>query len=420
MLTPRGLTLCLAAAVAWGLGRLLGVDELYVVSMAAIAMVVLATASTRLSSTRIAVRRTAGAMRVDQREPVTIELALRNDGRLPASLLLVEDRAPSGIVADDRDRTANARFVVRGLRPRQVVTLRWQALGRRRGRYAIGPVHIRLRDRFGLAERTRRYRGTNELVVFPATESLVADGGKGTRQGTETSAVRRAFHRGDEFYTMRNYVVGDDLRYVHWPSTAHRGALMVRQHELPWNARAVVYLDARGSVHRGSGPAATFERAVSASASVVRHLHREDYDLRLLIDSIDSVDGVDSLDAALVRLAEVSPTGERSALATISRVGAAGDGLLVAVLRPPAGSDDLVEQPEVRALLRAGHSYRACAALVIVHHDGQRSATFARLLQLGGWHAATAAPGEPLVDAWKRAMVGAVAAAETSVAGSGS
>lgn len=417
MLTPRGLTLCLAAAVAWGLGRLLGVDELYVVSMAAIAMVVLAIVSTRLSSTRIAVRRSAGAMRAAQREPVAIELALRNDGRLPASLLLVEDHAPSGIVADDGDPTAGARFVVHGLRARQVVTLRWQALGRRRGRYAIGPVRIRLRDPFGLAERTRRYRATDNLVVFPAIEPLAAGGGRGTRQGAETSAVRRAFHRGEEFYTMRNYVVGDDLRHVHWPSTAHRGALMVRQHELPWNARAVVYLDTRGGVHRGSGPAATFERAVSAAASVVRHLHDERYDLRLLVHGTDAVAGIDTVDAALVRLAEVSPISERSALATIGRVGSAGDGLLVAVLRPPPGTDDLVGHTELRALLRAGHHYRACAALVIVHHDEQRSATFARLLQLGGWHAATAAPGEPLTDAWRRAMVGATPTDDSAGAG---
>lgn len=406
------------ALVAWGLGRLLGVDELYVVSAASAAMVVLAVASTRLSSTRIAVRRTTGVVHARQQQELPIELQLRNDGRMPASLLLVEDHRPPGITTMERDDGA-ARFVVRGLRPRNVVTLRWQATGQRRGRYAIGPVRIRLRDPFGLAERTRRYRGTDEVVIFPATESLETKRGRGVRQGAETSAMRRAFHRGDEFYTMRAYVVGDDLRHVHWPSTAHRGTLMVRQHELPWNARAVIYLDIRTGVHRGSGPRGTFERGVSAAASVLLHLRNHDYDLELVAGGDVAPGGVGGsrspvaaaggVDAALVRLAEVSPATDSSPVHVIEHLRNAGNGLLVAVLRPPADTVDLAEHPEVHALLRAGRGYRACAALVLEHHDERRCVTLARLLQLSGWHAAVAAAGEPLVDAWQRAMIGAAA-----------
>lgn len=409
MLTPRGIALCLVAIVAWGLGRLLGVDELYVVSAASAAMVILAVVSTRVSSTRIAVRRSTGSMRARQKEQVPIELQLRNDGRVPASLLLVEDRRPSGITAAGDDETAGARFVVRSLRARQVVKLRWLAVGRRRGRYAVGPVRIRLRDPFGLAERTRRYRGTDDLVVFPTIESLATTGGRGFRQGAETSAQRRVFHRGEEFYTMRGYVVGDDLRHVHWPSTAHRGTLMVRQHELPWNARAVIYVETRSSVHRGSGMAGTFERAVSAAASVLLHLRDHDYDVHLIADDGGKAPAPDNADAALVKLAEVSPTTGRSPVDTIGRLDRAGTGLLVTVLRPPSGSGDLVEHPEVRALLHAGRNYRAGIALVIVQHDEERCATLARMLQLAGWQAAIVSPGEPLVDAWQRAIVGAAA-----------
>ena len=405
MLTPRGWALCTVAVVAWGLGRLLGVDELYVVSAATGAMILLAVASTRTSSTSIAVRRTTGVVHARQQEKVSIELQLRNDGRLPASLLLVEDRHPSAITAVDDDRGA-ARFVVRGVRPRQIVKLRWQAMGHRRGRYAIGPVRIRLRDPFGLAERSRRYRSTDDVVVFPAVESLATSGTRGARQGAETSALRRALHRGDEFYTMRTYVVGDDLRHVHWPSTAHRGTLMIRQHELPWNARAVIYVDTRGVVHRGSGPRGTFERSVSAAASILLHLRDQKYDLQLITGNDGAHDGSGGIDAALVRLAEVTPSLDQASATAMARVGRAGNGLLVAVLRPPADSADLSEHPEVRGLLRAGRAYRVCVALVLERHDGQRCAELARLVQVGGWRAAVVAPTEPLVDAWQRAMMG--------------
>ncbi len=404
MLTTRGVALSGLAVVAWALGRFLGVDELYVISGAAGALVVLAVVSTRVSSTRIAVRRRTAAHQAHLGERVPIELALRNDGRLPASLLLVEDLRPSGISpGDDADR---ARFVVQGLRPRQAVELEWHAVGRRRGRYRVGPVRIRLRDPFGLAERSRRYRGTDELVVYPAIEDLPTADTRGIRHGADTSSSRRAFHRGDEFYTMRAYVVGDDLRHVHWPSTAHRGTLMVRQHELPWQALAVVYVDSRAHLHRGAGQRSTFERAISAAASVLVHLRRERYELRLVTDGAAPPDAAGRLEPAMVRLAELELSAESSPLAAMRGLEQTAAGLLIAVLRPPNDGLDLADHAEVRALQQAGRSYHARVALIIEHDDPDRCATLARLLTLAGWHSAVAAPDASLDDVWRRALVG--------------
>ena len=413
MLTARGVALCGVAVAAWTLGRFLGVDELYVVSAAALAMVGLAIVSTRVSSARIAVRRNTTARHAHRDERVPIEIALRNDGRLPASLLLVEDRRPSGIAGDD---DTAARFVVRGLRPRKLADLQWHALGRRRGRYTIGPVRIRLRDPFGLAERSRRYRATDDLVVFPPIEPLMSGGTRGIRHGADTSASQRAFHRGDEFHTMRNYVVGDDLRHVHWPSTAHRGELMVRQHELPWQARAVVYLDNRASDHLGAGDRSTLERCVSAAASVLSHLDRQRYEVALVTGGPPPRRSDARLEAALIRLAELAPVADTAPIATLRAVERAGNGLLVAVVRPPvrrvtapldAGpDDDLADHVEVRALQQAGRGYRTRVALIVEHTDAARCGTLARLLRLAGWRTAVAAQGTPLADVWQQAMVG--------------
>jgi uncharacterized protein (DUF58 family) len=411
MLTARGVALSGVAVASWALGRFLGVDELYVVSAAAVAMVVLAIVSTRVSSARIAVRRHTGTQHAHGGERVPIDVALRNDGRLPASLLLVEDRRPAGISGDDRTGT---RFVVRGLRPRQMADLRWYAHGRHRGRFTIGPVRIRLRDPFGLAERSRRYRTTDDLVVFPPIEPLTSRGTRGIRHGADTTASQRAFHRGEEFHTMRAYVVGDDLRYVHWPSTAHRGTLMVRQHELPWQARAVVYVDNRTAVHAGAGDRSTLERGVSAAASVLAHLHRQRYELELVAGGPPPPVADARLEALLVRLAELRPTDDRSPVATLRSVEHAGNGLLVAVLRPPpraassaADDDDLTDHVEVRGLQQAGQGYRTRVALIIEHGDTQRCAMLARLLRLAGWQAALAAQGTSLAEVWQHAMVGA-------------
>jgi uncharacterized protein (DUF58 family) len=181
---------------------------------------------------------------------------------------------------------------------------------------------------------------------------------------------------------------------------------MVRQHELPWNARAVIYVDTRNAAHRGSGPRGTFERSVSVAASVLLHLRDQNYDLELVTCDENEHDGSGGIEGALVRLAEVTPVIVQASVTAMARLGRAGNGLLIAIVRPPADAVELSEHPEVRALLRAGRGYRACVALVLQRHDDERCTILARLLQVAGWRAAVVTPDEPLVDAWQRAMVG--------------
>jgi uncharacterized protein (DUF58 family) len=81
---------------------------------------------------------------------------------------------------------------------------------------------------------------------------------------------------------MREYVEGDDLRKIHWPSTAKRDRPMIRQEETPWHTRALIVLDDRRSAHDGVGDSSSFERAVEASASIADLYHRSAYTYGLL------------------------------------------------------------------------------------------------------------------------------------------
>ena len=75
---------------------------------------------------------------------------------------------------------------------------------------------------------------------------------------------------GEEFLTLRDYAIGDDLRRIHWRSTARTGELVVREDEAQWQPHAVVLLDTRPGAHDD----ASFEAAVEATASVVARLVR--------------------------------------------------------------------------------------------------------------------------------------------------
>jgi len=149
-------------------------------------------------------------------------------------------------------------------------------------------------------------------------------------------------HGGEDFYALRPYEQGDDLRRVHWPSTAKTGDLMIRQDEMPWQGRATVVLDARRTVHN----AASLELAVSAAASVVSAAWRQRSLIRLL-----STDGVDSsfgagtahVDAVLEHLATIEAHRHGSLAAVLETLRREGQGGALAVVTSAgAGDDDLL------------------------------------------------------------------------------
>jgi hypothetical protein len=120
------------------------------------------------------------------------------------------------------------------------------------------------------------------LIVTPRIFPLPAIplGGGWTGSGDNRP---RAFAFGSaEDVTVREYRQGDDLRRVHWRSSARTGELMVRREEQPWQSRATLLIDNRLLVHRGQGIASSLEAAVTATASLAVHLSQRGFAVRLV------------------------------------------------------------------------------------------------------------------------------------------
>ena len=401
MITRRGALLIFTAVALIGLGRLLGVAEFYVVAAATIALVLGAVIAVRVSTANVSVRRHLAPARILAGGTGDVTLELRNDARLPAALLLVEDVCHSSLAPTPR-------FIVPGLGAGRTTGLRYVLNGTARGRYTIGPVRLRVRDPFGLAQRIRRYRSTEDAVVYPHIESLEDPPAPGMLMGSGSSAVRRLFNTGDEFYTMREYVTGDDLRQVHWPSTAHRNKLMVRQQEQPWEAEATVFCDVRHSAHRHLGPHSPLEKAVSLAASLIWHLADDGFTLRLSTDADRRTPAVQPWSALLDRLAELEPSRGTDLAPALQRLrGSSGEGLFGAVVATPPGSDPVVRHPDVRALLQAGRSFHLRLALIVDAGWDDRAESTAALLRSAGWRATTIQPGQTLASRWR--MLGGTA-----------
>lgn len=371
-MTTRGRTLAALAAAMLLFGRLGGMREL-VMAGAAFALVLGVGAGLVWARRgRLAVRRRVEPGRVFVGGKVRVELEIEAAGRLGLGPLLVADRTPRGL-------GASPRLSLPGGTHRRSRTVAYAITPRMRGRYAIGPVELTHTDPFGAVRRRQRVSGTSRLLVLPTFEDVTVLPTGSQRAG----AIRHSplVGQGDEFFALRAYEEGDDLRKIHWPSALRTGQLVVRQEELLAEPRALIVLDTTASKHRGRGPASSMEAAVSACASVgVLAVRRR---MRLEIVTPDGPllgHRLPSEEQVLEALAVVQPSKKRSLVPGLRAAANARPGrpAIVVVITPSLSRD------EVRMLAaRIGTSATgAIVALDAASFDGDDRTT--RLPHTGG------------------------------------
>ena len=302
MLTRQGWIVGLLGLAFVLAGRLLGPLELYLVGGTLLALVVTAVAYTNLLRLNIGVERELHPPKVHAGSPSRVDLKVENKARRRTPVLGLRD-AVSG--------TQGANLLVGPLDSGAVVRAAYRLPTERRGILKIGPLDVLLSDPIGLTETRLRASGVSELTVFPHVDTIAP-----VPQTTGSDPMAGAEHpnalgrSGEDFYALRTYVVGDDLRRVHWPSTARHDDLMVRQDELPWQGRATVLLDVR----RATVSPAALELAVSAAASIVNASARRQDLIRLV-----TTDGTDSGFAALIAVLPELVQEERDRLVRVRR-----------------------------------------------------------------------------------------------------
>jgi uncharacterized protein (DUF58 family) len=401
-MTTRGRAFIAAGATALTCAVVLGQDDLVRVGALLLVLPLLTAVAVGRSRYRLGLARTVSPAQVSAGTEARVRLDLTNDGRVPTGLLLAEEQLP----------------YVLGVRPRFVVDR--MAAGRRRslgyvvrsdvrGRFTVGPLLVRLRDPFGLVELNRTFTSSTSLVVVPRIVPLppVPISGEWTGAGDNRP---RAFASGSaEDVTVREYRRGDDLRRVHWRSSAHMGELMVRREEQPWQSRATLFLDNRHTAHRGSGAASSLEHAVSAAASVAVHLTQRGFAVRLVTADGDEAGGswherggaAGETAPLLESLAVVNPV-ERLGLDTRWLQDPGHSGLLVAVTGAVGDHDKA-------AFSRMRHTAATAMAIALdvdAWGDDHRSPgptepTGAALLRALGWQSVAAAPATPLRTVWQ-------------------
>lgn len=391
MLTDRGKLLLASAAVLWLVGRSLAIDAALVAAAACVALVGVAVAYTRITSARLSTHRHVHPNRLFFDTAATVDLEIRNDGRLSTALLLVQDTVPAALAGPPR-------FVVDPLLSGRSVRVRYELQGRQRGQFTVGPATVRLRDPFGVAQRPVRFGHADEVIVYPPVWLLPPTVPRIGRHGAAGDRSVRPLSASGEFANVREYIRGDDLRKVHWKSTAHRGKLMVKQDESSQRPEATLLVDLRRAAHRGSGATSTFEQALAAAASAAYHLAQRRYTLRLVTGPVTAPPTPVSWELVLEQLATVHPQPGTTLVPLWQQVshGLAGDGLLVAITPVP-------DAVELREMVRAGRRFADRVAVVVAAagrqaDDGSAAALVA--LRGSGWRATAQRPGGRLDRAW--------------------
>jgi uncharacterized protein (DUF58 family) len=327
-LTSRGrLALLLAGGVyiaAWTFGSL----ALYPVAAGLVLAVALAVAWVRSSPVPERIRRDTGPRELTEGDDLRARLDVEfGPGVRPPGVELIERVGKLGSTSTPLEYAGGrawGRYLLR-----QVP----------RGRYALSETRIVIEDPFGLARVERPLEDTSALVVYPRLVELDGlfseQGGASPGGAAGRLLVRRP--AGFELHSVREYQEGESLRAVHWPSTAKRARLMVKDLEDAPRDDLVVVLDARADSAVGE----SFDTEVRVAGSILQLYARRGRRSSLVVTStpprtqaIRSHEG--DWRQALEALADAEPNGRESLATAVGESAHTSDVVVVTARVDPA------------------------------------------------------------------------------------
>ncbi|MGD7705993.1 DUF58 domain-containing protein [Microlunatus sp. Y2014] len=273
-LTLRGRTLLVAGLLITVVCALIGERDILAFGLILFFVPLVTVVVLSRSRLRLTCDRRVSPNEVELGSRMTGELTLLHKGRIPVGVVLLEDQVPVEL-------GPRPRFLVDEASQHWERTIRYPLTGQFRGQFHTGPLRVRLSDAFGLAHLDRAFQATSELLVTPKVHVLDALPSAGGGGQTGDDRPHRIGVVGQDDVLVREYHQGDDVRRIHWRSTAKRGEMMVRREEQAWDPSMTILLDNRSSAHAGDTRHGSFEWAVSAAASIGAHFISDGFTIEI-------------------------------------------------------------------------------------------------------------------------------------------
>lgn len=264
-LTSTGAGALALAAVMWGIGRVVAGRPLYILSYGSVGLLLIAWV---MSRRKLPLEGNRSDTRPRVREGDSLDVSVRLTAGRPLSTLILEER-----VAAELGQTV--KLPIESLKRGENIEHDYNINCWRRGAYSVGPLVVHYGDPIGLTMREQVVAEPFEVLVHPAIER-VSDRPL-TRQFEDPPIrppVSKPWPSGLEFYGMRDFAPGDDLRRIVWRAVARTGRMLVREAEQGITDRITLILDTNQAGYGTQldySPA--FETGVRAAASLgSRHL----------------------------------------------------------------------------------------------------------------------------------------------------
>ena len=273
--------------------------------------------------------RTIDPPRVTLGQRMQASLTLHRAGSMPVGLLRFEDAVP-------RELGRRPRFTLHSMGGEWERTLSYPLMGLARGRYRTGPLMVRAVDPFGLARVDRQFRASNEVLVTPRIVPINELGAASGSNASGEATPQKIGLVGHDDVLVREYRDGDDVRRIHWRSTARRNELMVRREEQAWEPSVSLLLDSRGSSHAGQGRTSSFEWAISAATSIAHHMLTSGFRLEMVdaegqVPTTSSEDPFAAREAVLLAMTDEQPSTHETLDAAVGNNLLRGE-MMIAVL----------------------------------------------------------------------------------------
>jgi uncharacterized protein (DUF58 family) len=264
-LTPIGLLGIVLAVILWLIGYWVAGKTLYLFAYGAVGLIITVYLTGRRSLPLTGERSDVRA-RARVGETLGIDLILHAKKKL--STIVLEEELP------DRLGTT-VQLPLATLHAGEDIQHSYRLYCKRRGVYKLGPLVVRWGDPIGLTQREQVLVPEFELLVHPSIENVSS---RPLTRHFEDPPIRPPFSKpwpsGLEFYGMRDYQPGDDLRRIVWRAFARTGRMLVREAEQGITDQITIIFDTHKATHSREEQSESFEAGVRTAASLaVRHLH---------------------------------------------------------------------------------------------------------------------------------------------------
>ncbi len=202
-------------------------------------------------------------------ENIVVEVMVRNNSGALLENVEVHETLPQRLVPTKGTNHLNLK-----LQPNETVKLSLEFENPGRGHYQVGPLTIRVRDALGLYLSEKKL-GEDVLAVMPRPERVKETELRPRHLGPWPGTIpSRASGLGTEFYSLRGYVPGDDMKRVNWKASARANRLIVNEMEAERTTDVMLVLDTDVAFFEASEKE-LFERSVQAAASMSSLLLRQ-------------------------------------------------------------------------------------------------------------------------------------------------